>query len=244
MLNAVFLDFGDTLISEQVFISHGRKAAVNFLCDHYHWEHSSDALQERFLRIEAGLWLRWGHRPPAVKEEAIRLAGIEYLIREAGAEPDCEAVEGAFHHLIAGSSTSPCLLDSARETVHELSRHYRLAIVSNGLDAYTRLCLEHHDLMRYFEVYTISEKANVEKPDPAILRLTMDQMRVRPQETVMVGNRSDVDVLCANRAGCHSIWYRHPGSLEHPEAHPDFTISSLVELPARCNQLSAQRQAF
>jgi FMN phosphatase YigB (HAD superfamily) len=237
LISTILLDFGDSLISERIFISTGRSRMIQFLSNYYGWKNVAINFHNRFQEIEAGLWRRWGDRPPAVKEVAIRLAGIENLIREAGSQPTQEAVDGALQSLVEGAGRSPCLLDGARETVEELSKRFRLAVVSNGMDAYTRLCLEHHGLMQYFEVYTISELVNVEKPDPEIIRLTLRQMGVNPGEAVMVGNRSDVDVLCANRAGCLSVWYRHPGAPEHPEAKADFVISTLRELPALCSQL-------
>jgi FMN phosphatase YigB (HAD superfamily) len=235
---AVLLDFGDTLISEEVFIASGHTAMLGFLRQHYGWYEDPAYLRLCFQRIEANLWHRWGGRPPAVKEEAIRLAAIEYLINEVGSDPTRSAVEEALHWLIQGAGTSNCLQPGARESLEELAQVHRLAIVSNGLDAYTRLCLEQQDLMRLFAVYTISERVNVEKPDPAIIHLTLRQLGVAPERAVMVGNRADMDVRCANQAGCHAIWLRHPGAMPHPGADADFTVTSLRDLPAICQQLA------
>lgn len=237
MKTAVLLDFGDTLIREEVFVARGQTAMLDVLQGHYQWHEDPIRLRTRFQAIEANLWQRWGARPPAVKEEAIRLAAIEYLIVERGGEPTRTAVEEALQGLITGAGRSDCLQTGARSALAELARDHHLAIVSNGLDAYTRLCLEHHDLMRYFDVYTISERANVEKPDPAIIQLTLAQLGVDPQHAIMVGNRADADVLCANQAGCRSIWVRHPGAQAYPGAHADFTVTALQELPDRCRSL-------
>jgi putative hydrolase of the HAD superfamily len=55
---------------------------------------------------------------------------------------------------------------------------------------------------------------------------------VTADEALMVGNSLERDIAGARNAGIRSIWIRVPGSEEHADASPDYTISALAEIPA------------
>ncbi|MFB5188983.1 HAD family hydrolase [Alicyclobacillus fastidiosus] len=69
----------------------------------------------------------------------------------------------------------------------------------------TRLCVEN-----YFEfIYaTQSELSHdkPEKPDPMVFDIVLDALGILPEQSVMVGNSWDNDVLGANRSGMHACW--------------------------------------
>jgi FMN phosphatase YigB (HAD superfamily) len=71
-----------------------------------------------------------------------------------------------------------------------------------------------------------------QKPHRAIYDRALELARVRPEETVMVGDRLDADIFGAKRLGMRAIWRR----TDHPQANvdvePDATVDDLAELPA------------
>jgi putative hydrolase of the HAD superfamily len=47
----------------------------------------------------------------------------------------------------------------------------------------------------------------------------------------MVGNSLERDIAGARNAGIRSVWIRVPGSEEHSDVTPDYTITALAEIP-------------
>ena len=51
-----------------------------------------------------------------------------------------------------------------------------------------------------------SSVAGVRKPDPEIFRLGVKALGLEPQETVMIGDNYEKDIVPAQSIGCHTIW--------------------------------------
>ena len=74
-----------------------------------------------------------------------------------------------------------------------------------------------------------SSVAGVRKPDPAIFRLGVQALGLEPQETIMIGDSPDKDIIPAQSIGCHTIFLQGKNWSE-VQCTPDQTISSLQEL--------------
>jgi putative hydrolase of the HAD superfamily len=84
------------------------------------------------------------------------------------------------------------------------------------------------DLLPYFDRVYDSAVVGVEKPDVTIFQKALNDLGVRPEETLHVGDLESVDVLGARRAGIHPILV-DPGS---DPTRSDFPIlKSVAELP-------------
>jgi len=103
-------------------------------------------------------------------------------------------------------------------------RGFRLALVTNSPRAMTRRVLEALALDSAFERIAAGDEVPRGKPDPALVRLALERLRVRPAAAVMVGD-TPADLEAASRAGVASIGYRLDGG--------DARIESLAELPGR-----------
>ena len=51
-----------------------------------------------------------------------------------------------------------------------------------------------------------SAVVGVRKPDPEIFRLGVKALGLEPQETVMIGDNYEKDIVPAQSIGCHTIW--------------------------------------
>jgi putative hydrolase of the HAD superfamily len=80
----------------------------------------------------------------------------------------------------------------------------RLGVVSNS-DGRAEAALEAAGLREEFDVVVDSALAGVEKPDPAIFRVALDQLGVRAEETLYVGDLFEVDVVGARAAGMPAV---------------------------------------
>ena len=66
--------------------------------------------------------------------------------------------------------------------------------------------LEEFGLDHLFKEVVESSVVGVRKPDPEIFRLGVQALGLEPQETVMIGDNYEKDIVPANSIGCHTIW--------------------------------------
>lgn len=93
------------------------------------------------------------------------------------------------------------LLDGVRETLSELSKHYRLALATKGdlIDQKHKLQLS--GLEEYFDHVEIM----IDKTDLAYRKL-LTTLNVQPENIVMVGNSMKSDILPILNLGGHAVY--------------------------------------
>jgi len=107
---------------------------------------------------------------------------------------------------------------------------FRLAIVTNGDSGLQREKLAGAGLTSYFDAVVVSGDVGVRKPDPAPFRQALALTRCAPNETIVVGDGLESDVLGAQRAGMCGIWINRPGKENDTDVVPAGEIGSLLEI--------------
>jgi putative hydrolase of the HAD superfamily len=126
------------------------------------------------------------------------------------------------------------VLEGVRETIEELSRNYRLMVITKGdlLDQETKLARS--GIGDYFDAFEI-----VPRKDAKIYRCVMRRHEIAPDEFLMVGNSLKSDVLPVLEAGAQAVfvpyeteWF-HERVTEDELAGKNFgRIETMRELPA------------
>lgn len=130
-------------------------------------------------------------------------------------------------------------LPFAQEVLSELKmRGYKLGLVTNTVtsrEEHVRTAIRRIDLEQFFDTIITSVDMGFPKPDRRIFLAALRKLEVNPEETVMVGNRIDTDILGGNQAGMKTILLNWNAKREQeastPSQAPTRTISSLAELP-------------
>jgi putative hydrolase of the HAD superfamily len=134
--------------------------------------------------------------------------------------------------LVAASRKSgnwDVVLPGTRETLLQLSRKYRLGVISNsdgGMETLLRNC----GLGECFLGYTDSGRVGYEKPNPAIFRAALQQLSARPEDSLYVGDVYSVDYLGATRAGLQAMLFDVSGAYRESGLP---RVESLDELRAK-----------
>ena len=88
--------------------------------------------------------------------------------------------------------------------------------------------------VNYFAVHLTQDDYAITKPDPRYYEQILTRCQMKAEETVMVGDRIDNDVIPARQVGMKSIRIRlglHRNQEErYPEEIPDIEISSADQL--------------
>ena len=169
--------------------------------------------------------------PPKTYEDIRRAIGngARMLVKRCMPEPDAsddakvKRVLASYDlaYLRTYLHTRECY-EGMAQTVKELhARGYRLAVLSNKQDAYTKGQLAQLFPDGEFEI-VMGQTDLPTKPDPTVPHLIAHLLCVDPDECAMIGD-SDVDILTARNAGMMSVgcsWgYREKAVLQSLGAH-------------------------
>lgn len=127
-------------------------------------------------------------------------------------------------------------LPNAHEVLGILADRYRLAIIcnTNASGERVREILRSAGIERYFDLVVVSSEVGLRKPDGRIFRIALENLDLRPDEVVMVGNRISADILGGNRVGMKTVlikWNnRYQEKVTCELDRPTYTIKSLREL--------------
>jgi len=121
------------------------------------------------------------------------------------------------------------LFPGAVETIKELNNHYGLHLITNGFEEVQHVKIETAGLEPYFKELITSEAAGVKKPDPIIFEYALEKAKAKKEDSIMIGDDLEVDILGAKNFGMDQIYF-NPGALPHHET-PTFEIHCLKEIP-------------
>lgn len=124
-------------------------------------------------------------------------------------------------------------LPGAEEVLHKLQRGgVRIGLLTNGAPDLQREKIEASGLGMFFDAAVVSGEFGKGKPSAEIFHHLLGLLGVAPGEALMVGNSLSRDIVGGKRAGMHTCWLELEGEDEPVGlVEPDFTISSLGELP-------------
>jgi HAD superfamily hydrolase (TIGR01509 family) len=108
-------------------------------------------------------------------------------------------------------------------------RGLKLVVVSNANGRLQHL-FDRVDLSKWFDHVLDSHQWGVEKPDPRLFQLALEQSRAEASQTVHVGDLYHVDVVGARRAGLREgILFDMAGLYEGVDCPRVTSLASLVE---------------
>jgi phosphoglycolate phosphatase len=97
------------------------------------------------------------------------------------------------------------LLPNAVEAIKEASKFARLGIVTTKTAEYSKILLEHMEIMDYFEVLIGREDVQNPKPHPEPILKAMELMSVTKSNNVWMIGDTCLDLLSAKAAGIRSV---------------------------------------
>ncbi len=123
----------------------------------------------------------------------------------------------------------------AVETVAQLrAKGIKLALVTNGDAATQRRKVNRFQLEPLFDTVLIEGEFGYGKPHQAVYLEALNRLGTKPEETWMVGDNYEWEVVGPMQHGIRGIWIDHAGEglPETAEVEPYAIIHSITELPA------------
>ncbi len=117
-----------------------------------------------------------------------------------------------------------------------MKKGLKLAVVSDApaREAWLRLCyLNFHHI---FDVVVTYEDTGQRKPHPAPFLKALEGLKVLPEETLMVGDWAERDMIGAGQVGMKTVFARYGDTFGTIETHADYEIQDVTELLAIIEQ--------
>lgn len=130
------------------------------------------------------------------------------------------------------------LYPHVRYTLMELlKRGLRLAVVSDAprLQAWTRLVQV--GLHHFFEVVVTYDDTQSRKPDPKPFLITLEKLKVLPQEAIMVGDWPERDISGATKIGMVTVFARYGDVFGTKKSGAEYEINDIIEILDIVNEL-------
>jgi len=107
-------------------------------------------------------------------------------------------------------------------------KKYALHLITNGFEKTQRIKLESSGLTKYFQHIITSEISNSVKPKKEIFEYAVNKAHGKIEESIMIGDNLNADILGAKNAGMDSVFVNHINAACGEE--PTYIIRHLKEL--------------
>nr|WP_321375290.1 YjjG family noncanonical pyrimidine nucleotidase [uncultured Bacteroides sp.] len=226
MYKSIFIDLDDTLWNftanaNETFQEMYEKYQFNRYFNSF--EHFYALYQKR----NQELWVEYGDGKIS-KEDLNRKRFLFPL--EAVGMPDAALAKSYSDDFFSVIPTKSQLVPYAKEALDYLSSKYRLFILSNGFHELQFQKMRSAGISHYFEKVILSEDIHVHKPYPEIFKFALSSTQSRLEESLMIGDSWDADIVGAKGIGMHQMFYNCTCRSEYP-FRPTYLINSLSEIP-------------
>lgn len=189
---------------------------------------STDDVIERYSIINVKYWkmLERGE----IDKKSLMLARFIEFAREYGFEEKAEQLSDLYMSNLAHEAH---LFDGALELIAELSKKYRLFVITNGVKSTQDGRFGISPITKYFEKIFISEVIGAEKPSKEFFSAVENSIEGYVREkAIVIGDSLSSDIKGAINSGIECIWY-NPLKKEAPEGwNITYTVSSFDEILA------------
>jgi putative hydrolase of the HAD superfamily len=146
------------------------------------------------------------YRKGEIKKEFLRSRRFELTLLDFGID-DPKLAEDVGLEYITISPQKTNLFPNAHEILQYLKEKYPLYIITNGFEEVQFTKLKNSKLDVYFDHVITSEDAGSKKPDPGIFNYALKKAGALPDESLMIGDDPEVDILGAESVGIDGIYF-------------------------------------
>jgi len=186
---------------------------------------SADVFIETYTENNHRLWREY--HLGNITKQALREARFKQTFLDLGVQ--LEVIPSGFEDAyVQLCPTKTSLFPNAHETLEYLQSKYQLHLISNGFKESQDIKISGSGLDKYFTHIVISELVGVNKPDAAIFEHAVALAGTIKEESVMIGDSLEADVLGALNYGMDAIYF-NPFNAPKPD-EVKMQITDLKEL--------------
>lgn len=162
-----------------------------------------DRFFELYKENNVELWAQY--REGKVTKKFLNVQRFDKTLNVFGIHDRAFAGRFACDYLL-NSPLKKALFPGVPEVLKYLQEKYTLHIITNGFDEVQKVKMEANDLNKYFTTITTSEEAQAKKPNKEIFELAFKKANAKAEESLMMGDDIDVDILGARNMGMDQVY--------------------------------------
>jgi putative hydrolase of the HAD superfamily len=188
--------------------------------------HDFELFYRYYSRHNDKLWEQYRNglvKQDELRVKRMRLALLDFKIVD---EELSERMNVQFLDLLP---TRTYLFADCIETLSYLTeKKYTLHLITNGFEEVQHNKLKYSGLTKYFTEVITSERSNSLKPNREIFEFAFEKSNARPEESIMIGDNIEVDIVGAMNVGIDQVFVNH-NHIE-PRVKATYVVYSLKEL--------------
>lgn len=186
---------------------------------------SFDRFLERYNHHNLMLWEFY--RQGEIVKEVLNIRRFALTLHEFGISDNLLSSNMA-NDYVTLSPTKTNLFPDAYAVLEYLGDKYKLHIITNGFEEVQHKKLNNAGLMKYFTSVITSEDAGARKPESGIFEFALHRSGAKPDESLMIGDDEEVDILGALSVGMDQVLVDYNGEIHDSKA--TYRIRKLSEL--------------
>ncbi len=173
--------------------------------------HEVDVDVQAFLEVYVPINLKYWklYREEKIDKASLRYKRLQDAFNELNVMVQPSIIYKLSDDYIKYLTTFNHLFNGAIEVLEYLNEQYNLHIITNGFKEVQHSKLNQANINHYFDTVTNSEMVGVKKPNPKIFEHALEKARATTQESVMIGDNYEADILGALNVGMQAICFNY-----------------------------------
>lgn len=169
-----------------------------------------------YEQVNDAMWALY--RNNEITKETLRKERFNETFMELGIVSK-KLAERISEYYIFNSPRKTNLFDHTHYVLDYLRANYELHIITNGFEEVQHVKLSRSKLRDYFLHVITSEQVGFRKPSRYIFDHALETCKAKPEESLMIGDDLETDVLGAMNAGMKGIFFNplEEGHAKHPK---------------------------
>ncbi|MFA5832039.1 MAG: HAD-IA family hydrolase [Bacteroidota bacterium] len=228
MIKAVVFDLDNTLVDFMAMKRQAIGAAINAMID-AGLKLTRDEIQQRIDTI----YLEKGMEFQNVFDQLLydEFQKVNYKILSAGVIAYRQAREAALFPYPHVYTT----------LINLLKMGLKLGVVSDAPPKEAWLRLTYLNLHHTFDHIVTFEDTGKRKPDPAPFEKILSLLQVAPNESLMIGDWAERDMVGASKVGMKTVFARYGDTFGTIETNADYEVNDIAELVEIINNENTRR---
>ncbi len=184
-----------------------------------------DYFHQKYHQINHDLWDEY--RVGKITKEFLSTERFFATIRYFGIQDKEMATQMGIDY-VELSPLQTILFPGTHELLQNLSKRYKLHLITNGFAEVQTVKLRVSDLGQYFDEVIISEQTPWKKPRPEIFKYSLNQADANAEESIMIGDDIRADIKGAASVGMDQIWTNF--TTAKAEYKPTYIVENLLDI--------------
>jgi putative hydrolase of the HAD superfamily len=199
-INHIFFDLDHTLWDFET----NSDIAFNTIFKEHKVNVSLDKFLNYYRDINQKYWKLY--REDRVSKEDLRYGRLKDTFKKIKYSVNDELIHNLSVDYINVLPNSNVLFEGTHEILSHLQSNYQLHIITNGFNEVQYKKMQMSNLSSYFNKIITSEDAGVKKPNPIIFQYALAQAQANANESIMIGDNWEADIMGAKNAGLDVIF--------------------------------------